>query len=133
METAPARSAHRLLLLIDGLVNLALGGLLVAFPRPIVQALGLPDTDVAFYPSILGGVLFGVGIALFIERARPPARAVGLGLGGAIAINLCGGVLLAGWLVFGNLALPARGLWLLWGLVAILVGLSSAELYASRR
>ncbi len=44
------------LLQVDALVNLALGGLLVAFPTALVRALGVPDAENAFYPSVLGGV-----------------------------------------------------------------------------
>jgi hypothetical protein len=48
-----------------------------------------------FYPNALGGVLSGIGIALLIEAFREPNGLVGLGLGGAIAINLCDGFTLA--------------------------------------
>ena len=116
------------LLIIDGVINLLLGGVLVLFPGPLVIALGIPTTDQAFYPSILGAVLLGIGIALVIEYARRPGGPAGLGLGGAVAINLCGSLVLAGWLVFGRLHLPIRGYALLWGLALLIVGLSVVEL-----
>jgi hypothetical protein len=50
-----------------------------------------------------------------------------LGVGGAIAINLCGGLCLAGWLVFGGLEIPLRGQLFLWGLAVVLVGISAIE------
>ena len=118
------------LLTIDAVINLVLGALLVWFPRPVVAAFGVPEAAVAFYPSILGAVLFGIGIALLIERVRGSS---GLGLSGAISINLCGGVVLAAWLVFGSLEIPIRGQVLLWALVVVLVGISSVELVAHAR
>jgi hypothetical protein len=118
------------LLVVDAAINLLLGLLLVFFPARIISALGVPATETMFYPSLLGAVLFGVGIALVIERVR---GASGLGLGGAISINLCGGLVLAGWLLFGSLALPARGWLLLWALVVVLIGISILELRAHLR
>jgi hypothetical protein len=52
------------ILSIDGAINLVLGLLLVVFPERLVDLLGIPSSDSAFYPNILGGVLFGIGIAL---------------------------------------------------------------------
>ena len=118
------------LLAIDGVINLALGILLVWYPPSVAHALGLPADGQSFFASILGAVLFGVGVALLIERSRPPLRVVGLGLGGAVAINLSGGVVLAGWLVAGSLPLTMLGRVALWALVILLVGLSSVELYS---
>jgi hypothetical protein len=117
------------LLIIDGFIDLLLGGVLVLFPRPLVIALGIPTADHAFYPSILGAVLLGIGVALVIEFRRRPGGVVGLGLGGAVAINLCGGLVLAGWLVFGTLHLAPHGYALLWGLAILIVGLSVVESY----
>ena len=122
------QSRRDLLLAVDGTVNLALGAALVAFPRGLVRALGVPAVESAFYPSILGGVLLGIGVALFLERGRGRSGAAGLGLAGAVAINLCGGVVLGGWLLLGGLHLPLRGRVFLWALVALLVGLSVVEL-----
>ena len=121
--------AGSFLLLIDAMINLALGVLLVFFPSSLVAALGVPTAEPAFYPSILGAVLFGIGIALLIGRSNGS----GLGLVGAVSINLCGGIVLGLWLVLGNLQLPFRGFALLWGLVAILVGISVIEILAPHR
>ncbi len=116
------------LLTIDGILNLALGTLLIIFPDSVVSALGVPDVAPAFYPNILGGVLFGIGIALLIERKNQHHKGIGLGLGGAIAINLCGGMVLGAWMLFGGLSLPFRGSVFLWALVVLLVAISLAEL-----
>jgi hypothetical protein len=120
-------------LTIDAAVNLGLGALLVVFPRPVVAFLGLPAPGIAFYPSILGAVLLGIGVALIVERNNRSSASTGLGLIGAVTINLCGGVALAGWLLFGKLDVPARGVVVLWVLVVLLVGLSGAELHAELR
>lgn len=119
------------LLLIDSLINVLLGIVLLLFPKPAVEALGLPPIETAFYPNILGAVLIGIGIALLIEWRRKPARPAGLGLGGAVAINLCGGIVLAGWLLVGGLDIPLRGQILFWGLVAVLAGISAIEIVAA--
>jgi hypothetical protein len=54
---------------------------------------------------------------------------VGLGLGGAVAINLSGGVVLILWLIFGDLNIPLRGYFFLWSLAIVLVGISSIEVF----
>jgi hypothetical protein len=121
---------HTFLLKIDAAINLILGILLLAFPLELVQALGVPMVDPSFYPSILGGVLFGIGLALLIECYRQSNGFIGLGLGGAIAINLCGGFVLAIWLLSGRLNLPLRAQIFLWALVLLLIGLSLIEGFA---
>ena len=98
-----------LLLTIDSLINLLLGVLLVMFPRDLICFLGIPEPGSAFFPSILGAVLFGIGIALWMERGADRARARGLGLGGAVVINLCGTLVLSAWLRFGGLSLSRQG------------------------
>ena len=113
------------LLIIDGLINLLLGLLLVWFPRSLVEFLGLPVTINDFYPNILGAVLLGIAIALFIESRTGNGR--GLGLLGAVSINLCAGLVLGAWLLGGDLAIPMRGLAILWFLVVLLVGISAIE------
>jgi hypothetical protein len=120
--------SERFLLLIDAIINLLLGVLLIFFPSSMVDALGVPRATSAFYPSILGAILFGIGIALLVQRNI----GCGLGLFGAISINLCGGIVLGLWLLLGDLELPLRGLVFLWALVVVLVGISMIEILASR-
>ena len=120
--------SRRTLLLVDGIVNLVLGILLVLFPAWLVSALGIPAAESTFYPSLLGAVLTGIGIALLLERSRSLSPSAGLGLLGAIAINLCAVTILAGWLLFGELDLPLRGQFSLWGIALLALGLSLLEL-----
>lgn len=112
-----------LLLTIDGLVNVVLGLALLAFPTRVPEVLGLPAGGSGFYPSILGAVLLGIGVALFLELRSGSG---GLGLRGAIAINLLGGGVLVGWLLSG-LQLPLRGAIVLWVVAASVLGLSLLE------
>ena len=121
------------ILSVDAALNLTLGGLLVVFPRGVMQLLGVPIPDSPFYASILGAVLLGIGLALILEIRRSEATGVGLGAVGAIAINLCAASVLLLWLVFGKLRLPVRGSVLLWSIAVVVVVLSALELLALRR
>ena len=121
------------LLKVDAAINLILGILLLAFPAGLVKALGIPMEVPAFYATILGGVLFGIGLALLVECYWKSSRFSGLGLGGAIAINLCGVGVLITWLISDELILPLRGQILLWFLVLLLIGLSLLEGFAHLR
>ena len=123
----------RLLLAIDSFINLLLGVVLIFFPESLARSLGIPIPESAFYPSILGGVLFGIGIALALEFWKPQQRLGGLGLGGAIAINMSGAIVLAAWLVRGVVDIPVRGYVFLWTIAVLLVGISAAELFVRAR
>ncbi len=98
------------------------------------EALGLPWTGRGLYPTILGGVLVGIGVALLLESRDRGGGLVGLGLGGAVAINLSAGLAIGAWLLFsGADGVSGGGRVVLWLLVLFLVGLSSAEIVAYRR
>ena len=128
MPTGP-----RTVLLADAVINLGLGALLLAFPKTLVDLLGVPDTNTRFYPSLLGAVLLGIGLSLIIEVYRKPAGLTGLGLGGAVAINICGAAALTELLIFGDLNLPIQGSIFLWVLVFVLTVISAVEVLAHRR
>ena len=118
---------HKQLIAIDAWVNLLLGVLILLFPLGISDALGLPDPMNYFYTSILGGVIFGIGIALFLEWKRSSSG--GLGLAGAIAINLSGGGVLLYWLVFGCLpGVTWKGHLILWFVCVLVLGIGIVEL-----
>ena len=57
---------HTTLIKADAAINLILGILLMAFPAKLVKVLGIPMADLSFYPAILGGVLFGIGLTLLV-------------------------------------------------------------------
>ena len=122
---------RNILLAIDASINLLLGAVLLASPAGVIDLLGLPPTHTYFYVSILGAVVFGIGIALALELYGSPRSSRGLSLGGAIAINLCGGSVLAAWLIFAPLHLPTRGLVILWVVTVLVLGTGVAEI-ASR-
>ncbi len=116
------------LLWIDAILNLLLGVGLLIFPPALVRTLGLPKTKAALYPRVLGGVLIGVAIALSVEAVAPTLG--GLGLGGAIAINLCGAAVVISYLTGRRLDIDPKGRSLLWTLVVVLIVLSAVELSA---
>lgn len=117
-----------LLLVVDGIVNLFPGVLLVFFPARLMVALDLPKVETTFYVNILGAVLFGIGLALLLERFAGQQGITGLEIGGAIAINLCGAGVLVFWLLFGNLELSLGGAIFLWGIAFVVLGVAMAEL-----
>jgi len=102
------KTQHEVLLTIDGIVNLVLGILLLLVPLGTAEILGVPRSNLDFYPTILGGVILGIGIALLIERYGYSRNVRGLGLGGAIAINFCGATVLLVWLINSSCDLQAH-------------------------
>lgn len=121
------------LLLIDASINLVLGILLLVYPAGIPELLGLPVPTTYFYSSILGAVLFGIGLALLLERYSRNRSVKGLGLAGAILINLCGGIALFSWLVFSKPVLSQSGSLLLWLIALLVVGTGIVELISITR
>jgi hypothetical protein len=121
---------HEILLTIDGIINLALGILLLLFPLGIAEIIGVPKSPMNFYPMILGAVIFGIGIALLIERYGFSRDIRGLGLGGAIAINVCGAIALLIWLLCVPLNIPLRGHVILWSLAIIVLLVGVVEIFA---
>lgn len=117
------------MLVIDAMINFVLGFLLVVFPTDVVELLGLPMANHAFYPTMLGAVLIGISIALLLECNRRGSGMVGLGLGGAIAINLCAAFVLTFWLLNGKLRVSLFGQIILWIITVILVVISSFEIF----
>jgi hypothetical protein len=121
---------HKNLLLVDGIFNLALGGLLLLFPFGMAERLGVPVPESNFYPTILGSVIFGIGIALLIERYGFEKQIRGLGLFRAIVINICGSLVLLAWLIFAPPSIPLRGTIILWAIGILVLGIGLVELAA---
>ena len=121
---------HQILLTIDGVVNLVIGIVLLFIPVGMAEILGIPRTNLDFYPTLLGGVIFGIGIALLIERYGYERNIRGLGLGGAIAINFCAATILLVWLLTNSLNLPVRGYIILWFIVILVYAIGITEIVA---
>jgi len=113
------------LLLADAIINLLLGALLILYPQGLVEVLGLPPVVTTFFPRVLGGVLFGIGVALLIAFR---GGAQGLGLDGAIAINLSGAGVVVGWLIVAPETIPPRGRITLWIIALLVIGIGLVEL-----
>ena len=122
------KSNSKTLLLIDGIVNLLLGILLILFPLGIAELVGAPQPNTDFYPTILGAVLLGIGIALLIDVYGQPRGIRGLGIAGAIAINFLGAGILILWLIFASLSLPLRGYIVLWAIAIGVLAIGFIEL-----
>ena len=114
-----------LLLLADALLFLSMGAILAIVPAGTIAALGLPAGQPGFYRRLLGAALIGIGLAAMMDAL--PGGLSGLGLDGAIAVNLCVALGLAVLLLTGARKSPARGKRLLWLLVLVLLGLSAVD------
>jgi hypothetical protein len=124
---------HRILLGIDASVNLLLGAALLSFPAGTREFLGLPPTNTYFCATLLGGVILGIGVALCAELWGAPRGIRGLGLGGAIGINIPGAGVVLVWLLLGGRELSSRGRAILWVVVVVVMGLAATEIAAMRR
>ena len=113
------------LLWIETLLKLASGLVLITAPLPAIRLLGLPRTESAFWPRLLGAVLMGLAAGTFLE-GRIGTR--GMGLAGCLLVNLSVAGMLTTLLVLGRASTTRRGRLLLWALVAVLLGLSLLEI-----
>ena len=118
------------LLFIDAAINLVLGGLLLFYPARLVEFLGMPKVESAFFASVLGGVLIGIGFALGIAARGGTG---GLGIDGAIVINLCGAGVVAVWLIVAPHVIPQEGRVTLWIIALVVIAVGCAELINRRR
>ncbi len=116
------------LLEFDGAGNLFLGFIFLVFPTSVSELMGLPGGESRFYPTVLGAILFGIGVALLLERFRGSRNITGLGLAGALTINLSFGIALAFWLLATNVELTLLGSVVLSSLAVLLIGISGVEL-----
>lgn len=121
------------LLLVDAAINVVLGVLLCGFWSSLIPILGLPPAATGFYPFVLGAVLFGIGVALVVEAVGRPRRLRGLGLEGAVAINVCGASALVYWLIRYGSEMTPLGRYVVAGIGVIVLATTAAEIIGRRR
>ncbi len=114
------------LLWIEIVLKGAAGGLLMLAPRTLARALGLPPVAEPFWPRCLGALLVGIALAAFLEVKLKGAN--GLGLAGAIAVNLAAAGIIGGQLIVGQVTPARRGRVLLWLTAGLLMLLALAEI-----
>ncbi len=119
------------LLVLEALSKAGVGVALLLIPGTLTRVLGLWRTDAGFWPRMVGALLLGIGIACALQDYLP-AR-IGLGLAGAIAVNMSGAMTLLGLLVVGAAAPTLRGRIVLWASFAALVILALFEIVAARQ
>jgi hypothetical protein len=119
------KKEEKISLLIDSVVNIILGLVLLTFPFGSEGLLGLPNSGDNFYALILGAVLLGIGIALFVEVKYYDKGKRGLGLDGAIIINILASLVLIIILLFETINVSQPGVVILWfvGISVLLIGL----------
>ncbi len=114
------------LLWIELVMKLAGGVLLLALPLTTIRVLGLPRSETAFWPRLLGAVLIGLAAATFMDASVRFGH--GLGLGGSFTINIISALTLAAILTLQKGPTPLRGRIVLWGLVVVLIVLAFAQI-----
>ena len=106
-------------------LKLGSGLALLSFPLTVIKILGLPKSETAFWPRLLGAMLLGLAVATYMDASARLGH--GLGLAGAMVLNFSVAFALIGMLVLGESA-PWRGRALLWVLAAGLLGLALVEI-----
>ena len=125
---------RRIALSIDAVINLILGVLLLAYSADLAKFLGVPVVESAFYPNLLGAIFIGITFALIVEAFKQKqTKSDGLGMFGAICVNLCGSIVLLIWLILGNMDLPVRGMVFLWVIALSVLMVSCLELFLLSR
>lgn len=114
------------ILFLEVLIKLAFGVPLVLAPISTLKLCGLPCPPTGFWPRLVGGLLLGLAVAIFIEIRLPGSK--GLGLHGLIAINLVAAGSIVGPLIMNAGATTVRGRMALWLATALLFMLALAEI-----
>lgn len=122
----------KILLLIDSVINIVIGLILLCYPLGIGEFLDLPESGNIFYPLILGAVILGIGIALLIEYNYSEKGQRGLGLEGAIIINITASSALILFLIFGNLNIRQPGFIILWIIGILVFSVGIVELFRKK-
>lgn len=118
------------LLWLETLLKGGIGLVMLFTPITAAKIAGLPHGNSAFWPRLFGAALISIAAAFAVEgytQLNPNVTAGGLGLGGAVIINLVTILSLIGTIIFKGVA-TRRGLLLLWSLSLTLTFLMLVEI-----
>ena len=118
------------LLWLETLLKGGIGLVMLFVPITAAKVAGLPHGNTAFWPRLFGAALIGIAAAFAVEgytQLNPNVTASGLGLGGAVMINLITILSLIGTIIFKGVT-TRRGLLLIWSLSLMLTFLMLFEI-----
>ena len=118
------------LLWLETLFKGGIGLIMIFVPITAAKIAGLPHGNSAFWPRLFGAALLSIAAAFALEgytQINTKITASGLGLGGAIIINLVTILSLLGTLIFKGVS-SRRGLLLIWVLTLLLAFLMLFEI-----
>ena len=130
MSTLMQPSMADQLLWFEILLKGTVGLVMLLMPVSAARLAGLPHTSSTFWPRLFGAALIGIAGAFAVEgyhQAGGAIAAKGLGLGGAVIINLTTLLALFGTLIFAAVA-TWRGRLLVWLLILLLLFLTVIEI-----
>jgi hypothetical protein len=129
MSSVMQSSMSDQLLWFETLLKGSIGLLLVFLPITTARMAGFPHGNTAFWPRLFGSALLGIAGAFAVEGyiAGGAIEAKGLGLGGAVIINLTAILSLFGTLIFSAVA-TRRGKVVIWLMILLLLFLTLFEI-----
>ena len=114
------------LLWIEFVVKLASGAVLALAPKLLARITGLPPAESPFWPRLLGGILIGIAVAALVEVRFKSS--IGLGLAGAVSVNVAAAATIGSLLILGQGGSSRRGRFALWLAAAGLLILALVEI-----
>jgi drug/metabolite transporter (DMT)-like permease len=116
---------------VDALVHALVGCVLLFFPGPLVDALGVPSPDPAIYANLAGAALLGLALALARASQSPEDhRSV---IEATTVANVLAAAVLAVWLIALNADATATGKAVLGVVAASLAVLAALQATGLRR
>ena len=130
MSSVMQASMSDQLLWIETLLKGSIGLIMIFLPITASRLAGFPHGTTTFWPRLFGVALVGMAGAFAVEGynlAGGAIQAKGLGLGGAVIINLTAILSFFGTLIFSGVA-TRRGKFVIWLLILLLLFLALFEI-----
>lgn len=115
------------LLWFEIILKAAAGLCLFLLPITVIRILGLPRPDTGFWPRLVGAILVGIAIGVFMTIRFPDARG-GIGPAGLIPINFMGATAMIAPLIMGTAAPTRRGTLFVVAAAVVLLALAFLEI-----
>ncbi len=118
------------LLWFETILKGSIGIILLLAPITLARIAGLPHGNTSLWPRLFGATLVGIAAAFAVEgynQINEPLIAKGIGLAGAVVINLTAILALLSVLIFKGVS-SKRAYALIWVSILVLLGLMLFEI-----